>query len=69
MSTTRSKTVIERAVRAQLSYKTQAMVGATAVTIIPRDGHPVTLTRAEFDKLVEADAEFRIMWLAERGAA
>lgn len=59
MTTSKSKTVIERAVRAQLSFKTQAMVGATAVTIIPREGHAVTLTRAEFDKLVEADAVFQ----------
>lgn len=58
MTTTRNKTLIEPAVRAQLSYKTEAMVGRTAVTILSRDGS-LTLTRAEFDKLVEADAVFR----------
>ena len=57
MSTTRSKTLIEPAVRAQLSYKTEAMVGRTAVTVVTRDG-ALTLTRAEFDKLVEADQAF-----------
>lgn len=59
MSTTRSKTVIEPAVRVQLSYKAQAMIGSTAVTIIPREGHPVTLTRAEFEKLREGDDVFQ----------
>lgn len=58
MATTRSKTVIEPAVRAQLSYKTEAMVGRTAVTLVGRDGN-LTLTRAEFEKLVEADVAFK----------
>lgn len=59
MPTGRSKTLIEPAVRAQLSYKTEAMVGRTAVTIIPAQGHPVTLTRAEWEKLREADDVFK----------
>lgn len=60
MSTTRSKTLIEPAVRAQLSYKTEAMIGRTAVTIVGRDGN-LTLTRAEFEKLMEAEAEFHTL--------
>ena len=58
VSTTRSKTLIEPAVRAQLSYKTEAMVGRTAVTLVTQTGS-ITLTRSEFDKLREADDAFR----------
>lgn len=57
MPTHKSKTLIEPAVRAQLSYQHEALIGRTAVTIISKGGS-VTLTRREFEKLREGDDAF-----------
>lgn len=54
----RNKTQIEPAVAAQLSYKHQAIVTRTLVTIVG-DGGKVTLTRTEWEKARQADDVFK----------
>lgn len=50
----KSKTLIEPAVRAQLSYRHEGVITRTSVTIVG-DGGKVVLTRTEWEKLRQAD--------------